>query len=109
MKNHLRIRFAVNLFAACLFAGGLFTAAAQRTPGALEARAENVKMKVAAPDRRELLITIENDGSQFDAAAAKKGRGLANVRARARLIEAGVEWRKRDAGSGMIFTLRKFL
>lgn len=68
--------------------------------------AKIVRMKAAAPDKKEFVITIENDGSEFDAEAAKKGRGLANIRTRASLIEAIVEWQKRENG-GMIFTLRK--
>ena len=68
--------------------------------------AETVRMKATTPDKKEFVITIENDGNEFDADESKKGRGLANIRARARLIEADVNWQKRDDG-GMIFTLRK--
>ena len=69
-------------------------------------KADIVKMKAAAPEKKEFVMTIENDGGEFDADEVKKGRGLANIRARARLIEASVEWQKRESG-GMIFMLSK--
>jgi signal transduction histidine kinase len=49
---------------------------------------------------------LEDDGRSFDLKEAKKGRGLANIRARASLIEAQVTWTRRPTG-GTLFTLRK--
>ena len=72
-------------------------------------QAENVKMKAAAIDDKQLVITIADDGNEFDPEATKKGRGLTNIKARASLIEADVQWQKRGDVKGMIFTLRKKL
>lgn len=73
------------------------------------ANAHFVKMSAEVKKGRGFVLTIEDDGKAFELESVhvKKGRGLANIRARARLIEADVEWKKRDQG-GMIFTLRKF-
>ncbi|HVS20841.1 MAG TPA: ATP-binding protein, partial [Pyrinomonadaceae bacterium] len=72
------------------------------------AHANHVKMgaKVTGADVFEL--AIEDDGRGFDASDAKKsaGRGVANIRARASMIDAEVEWAKRDGG-GTVFTLHK--
>jgi len=52
-------------------------------------------------------LTIEDDGRGFESEAKKNsGRGVANIRARANMIDAEVEWRKREGG-GTIFGLRK--
>lgn len=68
------------------------------------AGATQVKMAVhAAPD---FLLTIEDNGRAFDPNAKSGGRGLANMLARASLIDAEVSWDKLDGGSN-VFTLRK--
>nr|MBA3320515.1 ATP-binding protein [Pyrinomonadaceae bacterium] len=56
----------------------------------------------------EFRLTLEDDGRSFDARDPKThtGRGLANIRARASLIEAEVAWDRRREG-GTRFTLRK--
>ena len=56
----------------------------------------------------EFLLTLEDDGRDFEPQGrkVKQGRGLANIRARASLIEAEVNWKKRKGG-GTQFTLRK--
>ena len=53
-------------------------------------------------------LAIEDDGRGFDRSEAKKkpGRGVANIRARASMIDAEVEWSKR-AGGGTVFRLHK--
>ena len=53
-------------------------------------------------------LAIEDDGRGFDRSEAKRnpGRGVANIRARASMIDADVEWSKR-AGGGTVFTLHK--
>jgi signal transduction histidine kinase len=53
-------------------------------------------------------LTIEDDGREFEIAEGNKteGRGLANMRARASLIDAQVSWSRRE-GSGTVFTLSK--
>jgi ligand-binding sensor domain-containing protein/signal transduction histidine kinase len=56
----------------------------------------------------ELTITIEDNGQSFNYKdkRVRTGRGLTNIRARASLIEAEVNWSTRAEG-GTIFTLRK--
>jgi signal transduction histidine kinase len=53
-------------------------------------------------------LAIEDDGRGFDGGDPKKGsgRGVANIRARASMINAEVDWKKRNGG-GTIFTLHK--
>ncbi len=54
-----------------------------------------------------LTMTIEDDGAFFSPEAGQiAGRGLANIRARAALIEADVVW-ARSAAGGTLFTLNK--
>jgi ligand-binding sensor domain-containing protein/two-component sensor histidine kinase len=56
----------------------------------------------------DLTLTLVDDGSGFDPRDKKAGlgRGVANIRARASLIEADVSW-KRNPSGGTIFTLQK--
>jgi signal transduction histidine kinase len=51
---------------------------------------------------------IEDDGRGFDEATPKKksGRGVANIRARASMIDATVDWQIPN-GVGTVFTLTK--
>ena len=53
-------------------------------------------------------LRIDDDGRGFDEAEAKRksGRGVANIRGRASMIDADVTWVK-GAGGGTSFTLRK--
>ena len=52
-------------------------------------------------------LTIEDDGEFFAPSAAHgQGRGLANIHARASLIDAHVAWTKRNGG-GTVFTLQR--
>src|SRR6185295_1171395 len=56
---------------------------------------------------RDFLVTLQDDGSGFDwtKKRGETGRGLNNIRSRASLIEAEVQWLPRPNG-GSIFTLR---
>jgi signal transduction histidine kinase len=67
-----------------------------------------VRMDARLDEEGRFTLTLEDDGRGFDTSnrRALKGRGLANIRARASLIEAEVAWRPREDG-GTTFTLRK--
>ena len=70
------------------------------------AQAKQVRLSMqVSPDGLEL--TIEDDGQFFAPAAVRaQGRGLANIHARASLIEARVAWTEAPGG-GTVFVLRK--
>ena len=72
------------------------------------AKASRVRLTLETSDDGDFLLTLEDDGREFDPhdRKIKQGRGLANIRARASLIEAEVDWKKR-VGGGTQFTLRK--
>lgn len=72
------------------------------------AGAQRVRLKVKLTDEGDLILSLEDDGRGFDVKDKKsgRGRGLANIRARASLIEADVDW-SRDQSGMTIFTLRK--
>jgi signal transduction histidine kinase len=72
------------------------------------ANAKRVKMSVAVTEGGLFGLQIEDDGRGFDRSEAKKkpGRGVANIRARASMINAEVNWAKRDGG-GTVFRLHK--
>jgi signal transduction histidine kinase/ligand-binding sensor domain-containing protein len=72
------------------------------------ANAKHVKMSVAVNEAGVFSLQIEDDGLGFDGSGVKKkpGRGVANIRARASMIDAEVEWAKRDSG-GTVFTLHQ--
>jgi len=65
-------------------------------------------MGVAVNEAGVFSLQIEDDGLGFDGSGVKKkpGRGVANIRARASMIDAEVEWKKRDSG-GTVFCLHK--
>jgi two-component system, NarL family, sensor histidine kinase UhpB len=67
-----------------------------------------VKMAVSSSATGYFELAIEDDGCEFEIAEAQrgKGRGLANMRARASLIDAEVSWAKREGG-GTVFTLKR--
>jgi len=71
------------------------------------ANAEHVKMSASVNDKSLFELLIEDDGCGFDLTEAKKnaGRGVANIRARASMIDAEVGWQKREDG-GSVFSLR---
>jgi signal transduction histidine kinase len=72
------------------------------------AGATSVRLAVEVTGDEDLLLTLEDDGRGLppENRKARLGRGLTNIRARASLIEAEVEWRKRPEG-GTIFVLKK--
>lgn len=72
------------------------------------ADARRVWLKTEVGDDGTLVVALEDDGRGFDAGSKheKTGRGLGNMRSRASLIDAEIEWRARDGG-GTVFTLRK--
>jgi signal transduction histidine kinase len=69
--------------------------------------ASHVKMHVGVNTSDALELTITDDGCEFDPTQEKRkdGRGLANMRARASLIDAEIKWERQDAG-GTIFILQ---
>ncbi|HLA10113.1 MAG TPA: two-component regulator propeller domain-containing protein [Pyrinomonadaceae bacterium] len=68
---------------------------------------QHVVMHVSASPSGDFLLRIEDDGNQFDPEKTKSdGLGLANMRARASLIDAEIRWEKRNGG-GTVFTLRR--
>ena len=70
--------------------------------------ATRVRLEIFITSVGEITVSIEDDGQGFDPKTngAKTGRGLANIRSRASLIEADASWARREGG-GTIFTLRK--
>lgn len=72
------------------------------------AAATRVRLTVGTEEDGSFLLKLEDDGRGLppENRKARRGRGLSNIRARASLIEAEVEWRKRDGG-GTTFVLRK--
>jgi signal transduction histidine kinase/ligand-binding sensor domain-containing protein len=72
------------------------------------AAASQVRLKVDLDEEDNLLLLLEDDGRGFDLdnKRARGGRGLANIRARAIIIQAEVGWHKRP-DNGTVFTLRK--
>jgi signal transduction histidine kinase/streptogramin lyase len=75
---------------------------------ARHAGATRVRLAIKTSATGDFLLTLEDDGRDFDPHSRKvrQGRGLANMRTRASMIEAEVNWSKR-AGGGTQFTLRK--
>jgi signal transduction histidine kinase len=68
--------------------------------------AQHVRMGARVSESGEFELRIEDDGRGFDEGVTKKksGRGVANIRARASMIDGNVEW-IRGAGGGTIFNL----
>ncbi len=69
------------------------------------AEATRVKMEVHATNEG-FILTIEDDGRSFEPNQKSGGRGLANMLARASLIDGKISWDQREGG-GTVFTLRK--
>jgi len=69
--------------------------------------ASHVKMHVGITVNNDFELTITDNGREFDPAETRKeGRGLANMRARASLIDAELNWERLD-GVETVFTLLK--
>jgi signal transduction histidine kinase len=68
----------------------------------------HVKMEVSSSSTGAFTLKLEDDGRDFDPAVVTNsdGRGLANMQARARLIDARISWSRRDGG-GTVFTLER--
>lgn len=67
-----------------------------------------VEMEVSVSESREFVLEIADNGNYFDPAAAgiKSGRGIANIRSRASLVNAELGWEPKEGG-GTRFSLRK--
>lgn len=71
------------------------------------ASATQVKMHVTSNDNGDFLLRLEDNGKTFDPQPRNSsGRGLANMRARAALIDAEIAWSRRAEG-GTVFTLNR--
>jgi signal transduction histidine kinase len=71
------------------------------------AEATEVKMFVNISDEGDFSLKIEDNGKPFQSQHTNsEGRGLANMRARAGLIDARISWEPRDGG-GTVFTLTR--
>ena len=71
------------------------------------AGATHVKMTVAADPGGDFVLRLQDNGRDFDPGQQKnlEGRGLANMRARASLIDAEISWEKSPEG-GTVFVLQ---
>jgi signal transduction histidine kinase len=65
-----------------------------------------VRLELAVDPHGDLLIKLEDDGLGFAPRPGKAGRGLANIRSRASLIDARIAWSSRTDG-GTVFSLRR--
>jgi signal transduction histidine kinase/ligand-binding sensor domain-containing protein len=72
------------------------------------AGAKHVKLQAEIVEGETLKVTLEDDGAGFDTSLPGRthGRGLNNIRSRASLIDADVNWEPRTDG-GTTFVLRK--
>jgi signal transduction histidine kinase len=72
------------------------------------AGATRVTMRVSATSGGDFMLQLEDNGRDFspDEQRNVEGRGLANMRARASLIDAEISWEKAPDG-GTVFTLKK--
>lgn len=68
------------------------------------ADAKHVRFEISL-NRDEFVMKLEDDGKGFDLNQNSSGRGLANISARASLIDADVKWLRSEKGT--IFILRK--
>ena len=70
-------------------------------------RATQVRLDAKIERNGDFILRIEDNGCGFDVEkAGKKGRGIANIRSRASLIDTQTQW-TRSASSGTIFILRR--
>ena len=74
------------------------------------AGATHVKMTVDANPGGDFVLQLQDNGRDFNPGEPRnlEGRGLANMRARASLIDAEISWEKAPGG-GTVFTLKKRL
>jgi signal transduction histidine kinase len=72
------------------------------------ANANQVNMQVSSSPEGTFLLRLEDNGQPFNISNNNsEGRGLANMRARAALIDAKLSWEKREGG-GTVFILKLF-
>ncbi len=71
------------------------------------AQAKHVSMSIDAENDGGFVLEIQDDGTGFDSKDAKdSSRGIANIRARASMIDAEAKWSRRESG-GTAFTLTR--
>jgi signal transduction histidine kinase len=71
------------------------------------AGATEVKMFVTSSPEGDFSLQLEDNGCAFESQPKNsEGRGLANMRARAGLIDAQISWQPREGG-GTVFTLNR--
>ncbi|HEX3102621.1 MAG TPA: ATP-binding protein, partial [Pyrinomonadaceae bacterium] len=62
--------------------------------------ATHIEMSVEVSADARFLLTVRDNGSPFDPEVASgKGRGIANVRSRAALIDANIQWEQYEGGN----------
>ncbi len=69
--------------------------------------ATKIIMRAETSIENGFFLKITDNGKIFSPEESKKGRGLANINARAKLIKAKFGWEKAVEDTGMIFTLTK--
>ena len=64
----------------------------------------HVKMEVSVSPAKAFILKLEDDGRDFDPALVRnsEGRGLANMQARASLIDAKISWARREGGGTVL-------
>ena len=64
----------------------------------------HVKMEVSVSPTKAFILKLEDDGRDFDPALVRnsEGRGLANMQARASLIDAKISWARREGGGTVL-------
>lgn len=67
--------------------------------------ATEVTMDVEATNGSDFALTIRDNGELFEPDGSQKGRGIANIRSRANLINGKVAWKESRRG-GNLFSLR---
>ncbi|MEO8574250.1 MAG: two-component regulator propeller domain-containing protein, partial [Pyrinomonadaceae bacterium] len=67
--------------------------------------ATEVEMNIEVPAAGDFSLTIRDNGGTFDPDGTQKGRGIANIRSRANLINGKVNWKESRSG-GNIFSLK---
>ena len=67
--------------------------------------ASEVEMDVEAHGTDDFSLTIRDNGAAFQPDGSQRGRGIANIRARANLINGKVSWKESRRG-GNVFSLK---
>ena len=68
--------------------------------------AKSVEMRLETAAGKNFILTVKDDGTTFNPHEIySSGRGIANIKSRAALIEAEINWR--ESADGTIFTLEK--